>query len=85
MAGPTRKRSRDKDCPYLQPHADFDVHVVPAYCRDPGSGLTSFGGFWEYWNRCTTIKHIRCPLYRRYQRQRAPGLTEARSSLRRSG
>ncbi len=85
MDGPTRKGSRHKGCPYLQQHADFDVQVVPAYCHDPSSGLTSFRGFWEYWNPCTTIKHIRCPLYRRYQRQRAPGLTKARSLLRRSG
>ncbi len=25
--------------------------------------------FWEYWNRCTTVKHIRCPVYRRHRRR----------------
>jgi hypothetical protein len=74
-------------CPYLlwptgpQGHDD---QLVPACCRDPVSGFSTLPGFWEYWNRCTTTKHILCRRYRRHQRQRPPEPLEARSSLRRS-
>ncbi len=55
-------------CPYLW-QADPEGQVVPGLCRDPVSGLTTVPGFWEYWNRCTTAKHIRCPVYRRHRRR----------------
>jgi hypothetical protein len=74
------------NCPYLLGPTDpvHDDQLVPARCRDPVSGSSVLPGFWEYWNRCTTLKHIACRRYRRYKRQSPPGQFEARSSLRRS-
>jgi hypothetical protein len=74
-------------CPYLfspsDPQADDD-QLVPARCRDPVSGFSTLPGFWEYWNRCTTLKHILCRRYRRHERQSPRVQFEARSPLRRS-
>ncbi|HET7853123.1 MAG TPA: hypothetical protein VFM04_01520 [Candidatus Methylomirabilis sp.] len=75
------------NCPYLLCPTDPQVHddqLVPARCGDPVSGFSILPGFWEYWNRCRTSKHILCRRYRRHQRHSAPGQLEARSSLRRS-
>jgi len=74
-------------CPYLHRPTDLDVHhgeIVPATCRDPVSGLSRAPGFWEYWNRCTSLKHLRCPRYRRHQQTRTTGSVEAQYPLRRS-
>ena len=74
-------------CPYLSPPTDRQHHrdeIVPGTCRDPVSGLSRAPGFWEYWNRCTSLKHLRCPRYRRHQQTRTTGSVEAQYPLRRS-
>lgn len=69
MVNPMRKGSPGGGCPYLHRQPDLAGTLVPAHCGDPGSRLSTVPGFWEYWNRCTTGKHIRCPLYRRHRRR----------------
>jgi hypothetical protein len=71
-------------CPYLcrqaDPNASHD-RVIPALCRDPLSGLGIVPGFWHYWNRCTTPKHLRCPRYRRHRRHGATAPAAVWSSM----
>jgi hypothetical protein len=77
VATPMPRGVRERSCPYIWRQADLQEQMVPGTCRDPVSGLSQTPGFWEYWNRCLSPKHIRCRRFRRYQRQR-------QSSLRRS-
>lgn len=69
MVEPKRRGVGSWVCPYLHRQPDLEETLVPAYCRDPASRVRTVPGFWEYWNRCTTAKHIRCPLYRRHRRR----------------
>lgn len=69
MASPMRKELSGGSCPYLERQADLDETLVPAHCRDPASMSRTIPGFWEYWNRCLTVKHIHCPRYRRHRRR----------------
>lgn len=74
-------------CPYLWRSATREEQedpVVPGTCRDPLSGARMVPGFWEYWNRCTTTKHILCRRYRRHRRQGVAGRAVAYTRLRRS-
>ncbi len=68
MADPMRRGLPERDCPYFWRQADAQEWVIPGYCRDLASGFTKVPGFWEYWNRCTTVKHILCRQYRRLRR-----------------
>jgi hypothetical protein len=66
-------------CPYFGRQADPGAGanpLVPGTCGDRGSGISGVPGFWHYWNRCTTDRYFRCPLYRRHQR----GRTETRDA-----
>jgi hypothetical protein len=82
-----REQGSAMNCPFIFWPTDpqgLEDQLVPACCRDPVSGFSTPPGFWEYWNRCTTHKHILCRRYRHHQRQSPSGPLEARSSLRRS-
>ncbi len=69
MVNLMRKGLPGGGCPCLHRQPDLEGTLVPAYCRNPVSILSTVPGFWEYWNRCTTVKHIRCLLYRRHRRR----------------
>lgn len=84
MADPMRGGLAESDCPYLWRQADVREQVIPGFCQDPLSGIRKIPGFWEYWNRCATAKHIVCRRYRRFRQSETAIQSAAPSSLRRS-
>jgi hypothetical protein len=61
--------ARRGSCPFLWEQEKLRDRVIHGYCRDPQTGVMWIPGFWEYWNRCRSEKHIVCRRYRFFCRQ----------------